>query len=80
MRPPLTGLVAKGYDTHKHAWKRVERRVGDAVFSLHVCTDHDKPVVKVYDVRKTVSAAITEALQQDQEVMQRRGKQRARTN
>ena len=46
-----TPYVAKHYVDHKHDWKQATKYKYGAVFDLHVCMDHDKPVVEPYDMR-----------------------------
>lgn len=43
-------FTPKGSDTHKHEWKATKKRKHGAIFSLHVCTKHPKPVMRAFDM------------------------------
>lgn len=46
----LSGLVAKGYRGHRHDWQRTERHLYGVTFKLFVCTGHEEPIIKAYDM------------------------------
>jgi hypothetical protein len=46
----LSGLVAKGFKGHRHNWKLLERRKYGTLYKFHVCTEHEEPVLKAYDM------------------------------